>query len=335
MLERILDAQQAVMHLHEQRQRLVAANNTAHAQAQAAITAKGRADDNLRHAREQLQTRTVECDSLQTALQQSNLHVQELQQQCAAHQEQASAADGALAEVTGKAFVAALSKPQDFTGQKGKKYLEIRDWLQATEDYIATAQLAPTAASKIAFMQTYLKGEARRDWNVRKQALAAACNPTDPTATTAFPGCTFAAFKQALIDRWDPTCTDVRARYSLDRLRKAPTKPMTQFVSAFDKLCSFIPTMQDEEKIHRFLTSLDDPLAHELENDPSTKQRWAVYAELRRFALNSAASAFHTAKRFRSSADGVMQAVNQGLRGRNGRRRIGDAAPAAADAQGF
>eukprot|EP00882_Tetradesmus_deserticola_P002199 GHRQ01002350.1.p4 GENE.GHRQ01002350.1~~GHRQ01002350.1.p4 ORF type:complete len:134 (+),score=42.11 GHRQ01002350.1:989-1390(+) len=100
MLERILDAQQAVMHLHEQRQRLVAANNTAHAQAQAAITAKGRADDNLRHAREQLQTRTVECDSLQTALQQSNLHVQELQQQCAAHQEQASAADGALAEVT-------------------------------------------------------------------------------------------------------------------------------------------------------------------------------------------------------------------------------------------
>jgi hypothetical protein len=229
--------------------------------------------------------------------------------------------------------VNALSKPQDFNGQKGAKFLDIRDWLQATEDYIATAHLAPSDASKIAFMQTYLKGEARRDWNVRKQAMAAACPATDPTATTAFPGCTFAAFKQALIDRWDPACTDVRARYSLDRLHKAPTKPMTQFVSAFDKLCSFVPTMQDEEKIHRSLTSLDDALAHELENDPSTKQRWTVYAELRRFALNSSASVFHAAKCNRPAADGMQQLLE---RGRNVRqRRLANRPPVPVQQQQF
>lgn len=96
----------------------------------------------------------------------------------------------------------------------------------------------------------------------------------------------------ALIYSWDPACSDVKARTDPERLRS--TGNMTQYVAAFDRLISYIPYMQDDEKVHKLLyrisTSGHAAVAKDIPIDPATKKFWSSYVTLRSYALQQAAT---------------------------------------------
>jgi len=120
---------------------------------------------------------------------------------------------------------------------------------------------------------TYLKGEALRFWHFRLKMLT----PEEQNDMR--------VFEAALTERFDSANDPVTARYKLDKLRQGKMA-MRQHVQRFDTLCSYIPDMQDAEKIHRFLTGVRAECANILSSDPSTGARWVRYADMRKYALN-------------------------------------------------
>jgi len=142
--------------------------------------------------------------------------------------------------------------------------------------------LAQTDAQRIQIAESYLQGEAKRSWLTTRRALTNDSNDTYATLT-------FEQFKEALVKRWDPACTEVVAQHKLDKLKQTGSLP--DFVAEFDKLCSYVSDMQDREKVHRFLNSINASIVDMVSTDPTTRQRWTKYDDLRAYALNHAAAA--------------------------------------------
>ena len=204
---------------------------------------------------------------------------------------QVEAATSLTNDLTSKSFVSSLAKPASFSGNRKSDSLQARDWLQTINDYLSSSRIAKTVQQQIQFAETYLTGEARRTWHTIRSTLR---KPSD-TDSSAYAGITFEQFQQALIDRWDPACSEVNAMHQLERLQQ--TGSLQSFISSFDRLCSFVPDLSDREKVHRFLAQIDQGLVPLIATDPATKTRWHSYADLRTYALNYVASAPAAARR--------------------------------------
>jgi hypothetical protein len=141
----------------------------------------------------------------------------------------------------GKAFLQALNKPAVFTGAKviGKPSLSVRDWMLAVTDYTTSIGMH-NDKKKVAIAESYLGGDAKRDWHTKRRVL----QEEDTTIT-------FEVFSKSVIDSWDPACSDVKARAQLETIKFKGN--ITVYVSMFDRICSFIPNMTADEKVHKFL----------------------------------------------------------------------------------
>lgn len=178
-----------------------------------------------------------------------------------------------------KTFLQALNKPSTFTGAKvkGKPNLSVRDWIMSVKDYADSLQLSSDRL-RVTVAESYLGGDAKRDWHTKRKVMQ------DSGVDI-----TFASFTEAVIDSWDPACSDVKARMQLEQHRYLGN--MTAYVSRFDRLCSFIPKMNADERVHKFLYQLQithPRIAQDLQTDPATKERWTDYHALRKYALHTA-----------------------------------------------
>jgi hypothetical protein len=190
-------------------------------------------------------------------------------------------AEGKLAAIESKTFLQALNKPSTFTGAKvtGKPGLSVRDWVMSVRDYTDSLQLLQDRL-RVAVAESYLGGDAKRDWHTKRRILVEQDTPI-----------TFDVFTTAVVDSWDPACSDVKARMNLAKLSYGGN--MTSYVSQFDRICSFVPKMTSDERVHKFLFQIQRTHPHvaaELQTDPSTKERWANYHDLRKYALHAAAT---------------------------------------------
>jgi len=176
---------------------------------------------------------------------------------------------------TSKSFVSSLGKPTAFSGSKGTDKLGARDWLTSISDYLTSSKVASTDEQRVQFAETYLQGEARRAWHVTRTTMSE-------------DGITYAAFQQAIIDRWDPASSEINAMNELDDLRQTGT--LTVFITKFDRICSLSPDISDREKVHKFLRNCNPAVATLIATDPQTKKRWTVYQDLKQYALNYVAS---------------------------------------------
>jgi hypothetical protein len=172
-----------------------------------------------------------------------------------------------------KQLASVAAKPQIFDGTSSGGRSNVRDWLMSIGMYFKLMSDIIPESQRVNTAATYLKGEALRFWHFRLGMLT----PEEQNDMR--------VFETALTERFDSANDPVTARYKLDKLRQGRTA-MRQHVQRFDTLCSYIPDMQDAEKIHRFLTSVRAECTSTLSSDPSTGARWAQYADLRRYALN-------------------------------------------------
>lgn len=168
----------------------------------------------------------------------------------------------------------ALNKPATFDGSLKSK-LPIRDWLGIMQHYLHTLEVP--ANLHVAMAVSYLRDEALRYWHFRKQLMPDEQPPKSPDS--------WQDFHAALTERFDPGNTPVTARYQLDKLQQRSWS-MPRFIQRFDQLCPFVPTMTDDEKIHRFLTSVRPECAAKLKTNPQSGRRWTHYNALRGYALN-------------------------------------------------
>lgn len=203
---------------------------------------------------------------------------------------------------TSKSFVSSLGKPTAFSGSRGSDKLGARDWLTSISDYLASSKVANTDAQRVQFAETYLQGEAKRAWHVTRNTMSE-------------DGITYAAFQQAIIDRWDPASSEINAMNELDDLKQ--TGSLTAFMQKFDRICSFIPTLTDREKVHKFLRNCNPAVATLIATDPQTKKRWTVYQDLKQYAINyvaslpPAAAAAHTTARPHLKRTGALGNIRQ------------------------
>lgn len=190
-------------------------------------------------------------------------------------------AESRLSVYEGKAFLQALNKPATFTGVKvsGKPTLSVRDWLLSVRDYTDSIGLV-SDKQKVAVAESYLGGDAKRDWHTKRRVLL-----EQNTVIT------FAVFEKSVIDSWDPACSDLKARAQLESITFKGN--ITVYISMFDRICSFIPNMTADEKVHKFLFQIRKTHPHvadKLQTDPATKKTWDDYFQLRQYALHAAAT---------------------------------------------
>ena len=84
---------------------------------------------------------------------------------------------------------------------------------------------------------------------------------------------------------------------------------MPQFISKFDDLCTHFPNMDEDDKIHRFLTKVDVKFATELAVDPSTRQRWNSFLKLKEYAANYAATLVSNAALLKRPRAGALNSM--------------------------
>lgn len=186
-------------------------------------------------------------------------------------------------DIDARTLKQALNKPPPFTGNiKGK--LPIRDWLTIVKHYLDTLNIPDSI--KVATAVSYLQEEALRYWNFRKQLMADEAPPKDPND--------WQCFTSALTERFDAGNTPVAARYKLDKLFQK-RQSMASFIQEFDQVCSYIPNMTDDEKVHTFLTHVRTEVSDRIKTDPKTGKRWSSYNTMRAYALNEFADYNFTA----------------------------------------
>jgi len=230
---------------------------------------------------EELRRAQISLEEKSTAYAEAMSKVEERELELENAQIRLAEAESRVSSLESKTFMQALNKPATFTGTKinGKPALSIRDWVLSVQDYTTSINLSDRLRVTVA--ESYLGGDAKRDWHTKRKVLQESNTPI-----------TFEAFSKAVIDSWDPACSDVKARTNLDSLKYRGN--MTVYVSMFDRNASFIPSMTDDEKVHRFLANLrrtHPSGAKELETDPSNQAKsGAVTPALREYALQSTAA---------------------------------------------
>lgn len=218
---------------------------------------------------------------------------------------------------TSKSFIQSLRRPQQFSGDRKSDKQSVQEWLVTVDDYLFSTKIASSDIMKVQFAEGHLQGDARRAWAVRKMALHR------PTAYDSSPyaGITYDDFRQHVLEQWNPACTAVQKRFEMDALRQ-DNMLMPTFVNKFDDLCTYFPHMDEDDKIHKFLTKLSDAYA-DITIDPTTRSRWTSYQLLRDYALTYAASQANRVAARKRTATGTFNELKQVLKG-NGKRQRTD-----------
>lgn len=186
-----------------------------------------------------------------------------------------------LAAAKGKKLLHAMAKPAVFeggrTGAGGKQ--SVRDWLDSVQRYSTSANF--DIEETVDFAVSFLRAEALRVWNTKATELTA--KQEQPT---------FQHLRECLISRFDPASSSVNARFELDKLKQTGRfSNLNQYLTEFDRICSFVPDMHDAEKIHRFLSGLtNEVFIRQLTVDPLTKERYTDFSSLRHAASHVAAA---------------------------------------------
>jgi hypothetical protein len=236
--------------------------------------------------REQLETRSAELESLQEFCSdmagESNT---DQQTQCDAPEEheyddlrdmlnarRARQLSGQYRVPDAKQLQSIASKPVQFEGKSA--HVAVRDWLCGLKEYIQLVAGAYAPEYQVKLAATFLKGDALRLWQTERVLLTAQQQGS------------WAAFEEVLLQRYDIGMDADTARFQLDRLTLAEFHGnVVDYVKAFDNLISYVPTMAEEEKVHRFQSALPPHVLRVLYLDSQTNERWKRYSALRAFAL--------------------------------------------------
>lgn len=206
-----------------------------------------------------------------------------------------------------KLLLQAMAKPAIFEGNKtganGKQ--SVRDWLDCVQRFSISAGF--NTSETVDFAVSFLRGEALRVWNAKTVEL-----------TTKHEQPTMQHLRECLVSRFDPASSSVNARFELDKLKQSGKfSNLNHYLTEFDRICSYVPDMQDAEKIHRFLSGLtNEVFMRQLTVDPMTKERYTDFAALRHAASHVAAAfaAMH------NLAAGFLPKLS-------GQKRTGDSTP--------
>lgn len=266
------------------------------AELEAARANRQTADSAVRTYQDRSSSQHERIQSLEAANQELNEEVDRLKAR-------AEAAESAAATASSKSFVQALAKPSQFHGSKKKDKITVTEWLDTVRDYLYSSKIASTTVQEVQIAESLLHDEARRGWKAAKIDLQT------PGSSDPYAGITFDVFAKHLESRWNPTCTTVEARFKLDALQQQGMT-MPHFISKFEDLCTHFPNMDEDDKIHRFLTKLHPRYATELAVDPATRQRWNSYLKLKEYATNYAATVVSNAALLKRPRAGVLSAIH-------------------------
>ena len=117
------------------------------------------------------------------------------------------------------------------------------DWLREMKQQFEWYEYTADAV-QVAMAAVHLKGIALDWW----AAL--------PASTLTVLRASFSAFEAALRSRFQPVNSAQTARLALDALRQGARQSVADYISAFRRLLVSVPTMSEEERVHRFVQGL-------------------------------------------------------------------------------
>lgn len=110
-------------------------------------------------------------------------------------------------------------------------------------------------SSRLSFAGALLKGAALDWWATLAIAVAGA--PANESTRPA----TYAEFVARLRGRFQPVNSAQTARIALDDLRQGPKQSVHDYISSFRGLLVQVPSMAEEDRVHRFLRGLRTTIA--------------------------------------------------------------------------
>ena len=224
-----------------------------------------------------LQTANEDNDKLHEQLRELRQQFQQVEEKSQAQEQAATLASKQASEMQ-KRLVAAMAKPAAFEGKIGngadKGHL-VRDWVASVQRYVDSAGFDDSDA--IRFAASHLKGAALRAWNTRRDTLAAEGQQA-----------TLEGFFDLLKKQFGGPSVEASCRTQLDSLQqKGRFNVLSAYLAEFERLVGLIDAnstakMTDGDKIHRFLTGLQNTVYHQhLATNPHTLTRYEVFADLR------------------------------------------------------
>ena len=186
--------------------------------------------------------------SAAAAFQQMQQQIQALQQQLA-HQPQHLLASQPAPRVDRPR----LPPPSQYDGRSAAA---LDGWLRELQqqfDWYGTAD----DASRLRFAGALLKGVALDWWaSLADAAAALAADSTRPT--------TYESFVARIRGRFQPVNSAQTARLQLDDLRQGTKQSVHEYISAFRSLLVRVPSMDEGDRVHRFLRGLRPSIATQL-----------------------------------------------------------------------
>jgi len=242
------------------------------------------------------------------------------------HQQQQHVSAAAAAAARAPAAAAAsdvrratkIAAPSNFSGSA----LSLDSWLRELQQQFDWYRYNDDA-DRVALAGAHLRSSALDWWHSLSEELRA------PLADD------YAAFVAALRGRFQPVNSAQAARIGLDALRQSSKQSVHDYISAFNRLLTAVPSMAEEDRLHRFTTGLRADVQREVVlKKPATLSAAIDIAtrvgSLTLLAASTAAAASHSAASSYSSSAMDVNALD--LNAVEGLEPGSDGAPAAASA---
>jgi hypothetical protein len=205
------------------------------------------------------------------ALQQQMAAMQAHMQQQAAAAAQAQHAPAAPVHHTPRPRIAV---PSQYSGASGAA---LDGWLREMHQQFEWYQMT-TTADQVRLACTNLRSTALDWW--------ASLTPAESAAVAA----SWAAFEQALRDRFQPVNSAQTARLQLDSLRMHTRQTVQEYIAAFRRLLTAVPSMSEDDRVHRFVQGLTPPLRAHLNTHGVTTLAAAIAMAARVGSLSALGS---------------------------------------------
>jgi len=214
------------------------------------------------------------------------------------HQQQQHVSAAAAAAARAPAAAAAsdvrratkIAAPSNFSGSA----LSLDSWLRELQQQFDWYRYNDDA-DRVALAGAHLRSSALDWWHSLSEELRA------PLADD------YAAFVAALRGRFQPVNSAQAARIGLDALRQSSKQSVHDYISAFNRLLTAVPSMAEEDRLHRFTTGLRADVQREVVlKKPATLSAAIDIAtrvgSLTLLAASTAAAASHSAASSYSSS---------------------------------
>jgi hypothetical protein len=172
--------------------------------------------------------------------------------------------NGAVAAV-GTDVSKLVNKPPAYSGVTSGRNFE--DWLLKMQQYLAVTGAA--VSSHVALAATYLEGEALRWWSARSVSLQREGQNV----------ASMEVFVDALRERFAYKNPEVQARNRLLGLKQG-SMSVTDYINEFDSCYNHLPSWDEQEKVHKFLSGLNKTWKERCWINPLTGKRWTTYYPL-------------------------------------------------------